>query len=275
MPPSASQPEVTYAVGDIHGRLDLLGLALTGIERHSRGLRSRIVFLGDYIDRGPDSRGVVERLMQVQREAGAICLKGNHEDLMVRAFTESRSTDFSRWRACGSAPTLLSYGVAAGDDPMAIVPRDHIRWLAQLPLTTADPGRIYVHAGLMPNKPFREQTEATFLWIREAFLRARAKDFDVHVIHGHSPLWEGKPNPAQPELHDHRTNLDTAAFATGVLSVGVFEVMSPSGGPAEVLAIRGAPSLHPVAEIIGPSDPGGRPDGRNPAGWAGMFGRSK
>jgi serine/threonine protein phosphatase 1 len=249
---------LTYAVGDIHGRLDLLERAIDTIGRHGHGLNTRIVFLGDYVDRGPDSRGVLQRLISLQRDLGAICLKGNHEDMMVRAFTSARSDEFALWSACGSKATLKSYGFGEDDDPMNAVPWDHVRWLARLPSTTADPSRIYVHAGLAPRTPFREQTEATMLWIREAFLRAPSKDFDTHVVHAHTPLWHGKPDPAQPELLPHRSNLDTAAFATGVLSIGVFERAAP-GGPIEVLRVRGEPAAHPILEIIGPREPAERP----------------
>jgi serine/threonine protein phosphatase 1 len=252
-----SDYRLTYAVGDIHGRLDLLEQAIDTIGRHGQGLNTRIVFLGDYVDRGPDSRGVLQRLISLQRDLGAICLKGNHEDMMIRAFTSSRADEFALWSACGSQATLKSYGLGEGDNPMQAVPWDHIRWLARLPLTTADPSRIYVHAGLAPRTPFRDQTEATLLWIREAFLRAPAKDFEQHVVHGHTPLWQGKPDPASPEILPHRSNLDTAAFATGVLSIGVFDRMS-AGGPVEVLSVQGDAAPYPLSAIIGPSEPGDR-----------------
>jgi serine/threonine protein phosphatase 1 len=254
MPNTKTNHDVTYAVGDIHGRLDLLELALDEIERHTRGLNGRVVFLGDYIDRGPDSRQVLERLMSLQRDGDAICLKGNHEDLMVRALTDFGAGDFARWRRCGGSATLSSYCIGEDDDPMAAVPRNHIRWLAGLPLTTADENRIYVHAGLMPRIPFRDQSEAALLWIRGEFLRAQPTDFESHVVHGHTPLWKGKPDPSLPECLPHRTNLDTAAFATGILSVGVFERMS-LGGPVEILSVRGEAFPHSLAEIVGPVRP--------------------
>lgn len=228
-------------MGDIHGRLDLLEAALAAIERHAHGVSARTVFLGDYVDRGPDSRAVVERLMSLQADGGVVCLKGNHEALMVQAFTDGRRGDFARWRAYGSGPTLRSYGVAeAIEAPADQVPRDHIRWMAGLPLTTADPQRVYVHAGLSPRKPLHAQDASSLLWIREKFLQAAPREFGMHVVHGHTPQWDGKPDPAEPELLAHRTNLDTGAFATGVLTVAVFERDAP-GGPTEVLAIRGGP----------------------------------
>ncbi|HEY1425098.1 MAG TPA: hypothetical protein VGF50_00370, partial [Caulobacteraceae bacterium] len=118
------------------------------------------------------------------------------------------------------------------------VPREHLSWMAGLPLTTGDGHRIYVHAGLAPGTPAHRQKDQTLLWIRERFLLAKPGDFEAHVVHGHTPLWNGKPNPADPELLEHRTNVDTAAFATGVLSIAVFEAERP-GGPVEVLQVRG------------------------------------
>lgn len=86
------------------------------------------------------------------------------------------------------------------------------------------------------------------MWIRERFLGAEASELEAHVVHGHTPLWEGKREAAEPELLGHRTNLDTAAFATGVLTIGVFEADTP-GGPTSILAARGAPMPHLVPAI--------------------------
>jgi serine/threonine protein phosphatase 1 len=231
--------ETTYAIGDVHGRVDLLTSALSAIEAHAGGRPSRIVMLGDYIDRGPHSRGVVELLMRRQAQGGLVCLKGNHEDLMVTALTEASRTAMAHWTRNGGFETLRSYGVGHDDDPMDLIPREHIRWMAGLPITTADPHRIYVHAGLAPNTVFHQQKEETCLWIREAFLRAPAEAFEAHVVHGHTPQWQGKRDKAQPELLPHRTNLDTAAWASGVLTVGVFDT-GISGGPVELLTVRAA-----------------------------------
>jgi serine/threonine protein phosphatase 1 len=235
-PPAAQR---TYAVGDIHGRLDLLTSAVDAIARHVDGAPFRVVFLGDYVDRGPDSRGVVDLLMELQREWPVVCLKGNHEELMLQAVTEPGGGRLERWLEYGGRNTLKSYGVAPDDENIAAgIPREHLRWMASLPRTTGDRHRIYVHAGLMPGTPVHRQKDQTCLWIRERFLQAKASEFEAHVVHGHTPVWEGKPDPSEPELLEHRTNIDTAAFATGVLSVAIFEGDRP-GGPVELLKIRG------------------------------------
>ncbi|MEJ0067086.1 MAG: metallophosphoesterase family protein [Caulobacteraceae bacterium] len=233
----------TYAVGDIHGRLDLLQAAIETIARHAGAGRGRLVFLGDYIDRGPDSRRVIEVLMYLQRQWSVVCLKGNHEALMIQAVHQPERAILKRWLDNGGGATLQSYGVDPDGDLAAGVPSDHIRWMTRLPLTTADPHRIFVHAGLLPRTTMHRQKEQTLLWIRERFLSARPADFEAHVVHGHTPLWDGKPDPSEPELLAHRTNLDTGAFATGVLSIGVFDAEIP-GGPVEVLKVVGEPMPH-------------------------------
>jgi serine/threonine protein phosphatase 1 len=239
--------QVTFAIGDIHGRLDLLKAAVDAIGAHTPQERARLVFLGDYVDRGPDSRGVVELLMALSQAPGVICLKGNHEEMMVRACRAEAGEALAMWLDNGGRATLSSYGVDA-PGPEA-PPQSHLRWLAGLPLTTGDGRRIYVHAGLKPSTPLEQQSARACLWIREPFLTARADRFEGHVVHGHTPNWSGKPSMAAPELLAHRTNLDTGAYATGVLTVGVFPT-GASGGPSELITVRsGEGGAAPVVEI--------------------------
>lgn len=227
-------PCLTYAIGDIHGRLDLLERAEAAIARHAAGRLCQVVCLGDYVDRGPRSREVVETLMVRRARAGWICLKGNHEDMMVEA---ASSGDVARWVGDGNGgeATLASYG------GLAAVPDAHLAWLANLPLLHHQPGagggRLFVHAGVRPGVPLAEQDAHTLMWIRDLFLAAPAEALPCHVVHGHTPCWRGKPAPSLPERLPHRTNLDTGACWTGVLSVGVF-AEGEDGGPGEVLAVR-------------------------------------
>jgi serine/threonine protein phosphatase 1 len=249
-PPAAQK---TYAVGDLHGRLDLLRSAAEAIWRHAHGVPFRVVFLGDYVDRGPDSRGVIDFLMELQRHWQVTCLKGNHEELMIQAVTEPSAAKLARWMEYGGDQTLKSYGLEADSDLVGDIPPGHLRWISGLPRTTGDGHRIYVHAGLAPGTPAHRQKEQTCLWIRERFLQAKPGDFEAHVVHGHTPVWEGKPDPAEPELLEHRTNLDTGAFATGVLAVAVFDAQTP-GGPVEVLKVRGAPHGRILADPTDETD---------------------
>jgi len=259
--------DLIFAIGDIHGRLDLTTAALEAIDARAAGAESvRVIFLGDYVDRGPESRGVVELMMRLSRDHRYVCLKGNHEAMMIQCLTGGSTDDFTRWMDNGGRQTLESYGADDWDAAIAEVPAEHIRWMRALPLTSGDGHRIYVHAGLMPSTAFERQTEEACLWIRDRFLKASAHQFDGHVVHGHTPHWTGKPEPGEPELLPHRTNLDLAAYSTDRLAVGVFDA-ARGGGPIEVLVIEqpnGEPAkvlnLQPlVGMIAADAEPAPRP----------------
>ena len=221
-------PGLTYAIGDIHGRLDLLRAAIHDIAAHAGGGRHQVICLGDYVDRGPDSKGVVDTLIALTARDPWRCLMGNHEDMMSRSLRSRDRDELDRWLDNGGDATLDSY---ADRVPMA-----HLEWLEALPLIHRDEHRLYVHAGVAPGTPVEDQDRRTLVWIREAFLTARASALPCHVVHGHTPLWRQKPDPALSERLPHRTNLDTGAYFTGVLSVGVFDDEIP-GGPVEILSI--------------------------------------
>jgi serine/threonine protein phosphatase 1 len=216
---------LTYAIGDVHGRTDLLARLLDRIEAHRAGRSRRLVFLGDAIDRGPDSAGAVAMLRALEaREPGAVtCLMGNHEAMLLDAVA-GRSPDL--WRINGGGATLASYGVA---HPAAL-PAEVVDWIAGLPTLHGDAQRWYVHGGLEPGQAPEATGRETRLWMREPFLSAD-HDFGRHVVHGHTPTRDGRP-----ELRAHRTNLDTGAVFGGPLTAGVFT--DRQGPPMEVLAVR-------------------------------------
>lgn len=222
---------LVFAIGDIHGRLDLFEAALEAIDARACGAPRTVVALGDIVDRGPGSAALVERIMALEGP-DFVCLMGNHEALMVEALRDGVRSAADTWLANGGLETLDSYG---GDAPTA-----HLDWLAGLPLRWSDGRRDYVHAGVEPFVPIEAQKPASLIWIRDRFLAAPAEAFERHVVHGHTPRWRGKPDPAEPERLAHRTNLDTGAWMTGVLSVGVFDP-ARDGGPLEIMAIRGTP----------------------------------
>ncbi len=215
-------PPFTYAIGDVHGRHDLLVLALEWIERHSGDQAAKIVLLGDYIDRGPSSRAVIETLMRGPSDPhdSFTCLVGNHEAMLLA------SLDDAGWRwdwlANGGDTTLSSYG----ND----IPESHISWMRALPLRIEDEHRYFVHAGLNPFLDLDAQTPDDLLWIREPFLSADF-DFGKHVVHGHTPEMHG------PDLRPFRSNLDVGAFWTGRLCIGVFDPSRP-GGPVETVLVE-------------------------------------
>ena len=210
---------LTYVVADIHGRADLLLKLLERLRDHAPGERRRAVFLGDYVDRGPDSALVVRTLRTLQESfpQAVTCLAGNHEDMLLRA-REGGARDVRQWMRNGGDAVLASYGVARVDD----LPRQDVAWLAGLPTLHEDAQRYYVHAGLRPGLPPLAATREDRLWIRDAFLDGD-HDFGKHVVHGHTPREGG------PEVLAHRTNLDTGAVFTGRLVAGVFtEAQAPA-----------------------------------------------
>ncbi|WP_375461000.1 metallophosphoesterase family protein [uncultured Enterovirga sp.] len=203
---------LTFAIGDIHGCLALLVDLLRQIERAARHGPHRIVCLGDLIDRGPDSAGVVRMLRDMQaREPGRlVCLKGNHEDLMLRA--ARRDASVGVWLANGGRETLESFG--AGD--IGDVPADILAWIEACPTFLDDGRRYFVHAGLNPASDREHQRDADRLWIREVFLESD-HDFGRYVVHGHTPI-----RTARPDARRTRLNIDTAAAYGGRLTAAIF-----------------------------------------------------
>jgi serine/threonine protein phosphatase 1 len=219
---------LTYVIPDIHGRYDLLSDALTEIAAHARGETGAIITIGDYVDKGPQSRQVVDRLLSGVAEGWRyVALKGNHDAMMVEALRDP--TKMASWMAKGGAAALASYG----GDPAA-VPQTHIAWLDGLRPMHVDTHRIYVHAGVDPEIPLDRQNEATLFWKRypKGFSEGFGK---LHVVHGHDNYPEG------PLLYQGRTNLDTLAWRTGRLTIGVFDDDRP-GGPVDFIVVRGPPA---------------------------------
>ncbi len=219
---------LTYAIPDIHGRFDLLDAAFVKIASHAAGKIGTIVALGDYVDKGPDSKHVVERMRSGVFDGwGFFPLKGNHDAMMVHALRDP--SKMPGWIERGGDATLRSYG----GDALAI-PENDVAWLDGLPLMHVDPFRIFVHAGVDPEVPLEAQTERTLLWKRypKGF---NAGLGDRHVVHGHNSFADG------PELYDGRTNLDTLAWRTGRLTIGVFDDAKP-GGPIDFIVVTGAPA---------------------------------
>lgn len=214
----------TFAVPDLHGRFDLLQQALRRIEEasHSGGT---VVFLGDYVDRGPQSRQIIERLMAGPDDDRWtwICLKGNHEDMMVGTIG---GPDEYWWINNGGDKTLASYG--------GTIPPEHLEWAGTLKLWHTDAHRLFVHAAVDPRKPLADQSEAMLLWTRYE-PNQEAGFPGKHVVHGHTPDRHG------PELLPDRTNLDTGAVFYGRLVVGVFDDDVP-GGPRSFIEIPSSSS---------------------------------
>lgn len=202
---------LTFAYGDIHGCHDKLVVVLEKCRRYAKGRPSKHVFLGDYIDRGPDSRGVIETVLGLQEANphGTVALLGNHESLLLEA---DNIIDEAIWLQNGGATTLKSYGVHDTTE----LPEHHLNWLRSLPLYYQDDHRLFVHAGIRPGVPLLQQSREDLLWIREPFLSSFA-DHGKLVTHGHTPTVDGKP-----ENLGNRINVDTGAYLGRPLTAAVF-----------------------------------------------------
>jgi serine/threonine protein phosphatase 1 len=215
----------TYVVADLHGRADLLEMALVKIEANAPG---KVVFTGDYLDHGPNSREVIERLSAGPTIAGWrwICLKGNHEAIFLQALADRGAVDW--WLRAGGGSTLVSYGSEPGEiaNPRRVDSR-HVEWIKSLRMLYQDKHRLYVHASVNPAVPIDRQSEGRLLWSHyPASMEEGHGKF--HVVHGHESVDGG------PKLYAGRTNLDTHAVRTGRLVVGVFDD-DRAGGPVDLI----------------------------------------
>lgn len=212
-----------YAIGDVHGRLDLLRAMHEAIRDEIETLRPadwRIVHVGDYIDRGPDSKGVIDFLIETMREdARYIALAGNHDAGLLEFLAEpSPQTLFA---GHGGRQTALSYGVDADFSSLSLareaaaklrmaMPREHVDFLAGLPRSVVFGDFFFCHAGIRPGVPLAHQNPEDLIWIREKFLKWPLL-YEKVIVHGHTPS-------PDPEILPNRVNVDTAAFTTGVLT---------------------------------------------------------
>ncbi len=218
---------VAYAIGDIHGRLDCLDALISTIAadlEQTTAERRILIFLGDYVDRGPASRGVVDRVLALSRQRGleVWTLKGNHEEALL-TFLDDPAFG-SAWNEHGGAAALLSYGAApprlktdeAGwIETHAVfrqnLPPEHLDFYKNLELMRELGDYVFVHAGIRPRRPLDQQTERDLLWIREEFLAQKDPLPGRVIVHGHSPT-------DKPQIERGRIGVDTGAYATGVLT---------------------------------------------------------
>ncbi|HSI39777.1 MAG TPA: metallophosphoesterase [Xanthobacteraceae bacterium] len=233
---------LTYAFADLHGRHDMLLKALDAIEAHAGARRAKIVALGDYVDRGPDSRAILDTLMAGPRRAGdaLVCIKGNHEDIMSICLRDPAQLPW--WIANGGWQTLLSYGYQDSDTlrPLKQPLSAHLDWIDALPLTHADEHRLFVHAAVHPDRPLDDQMSEWLLWGLYAADDGRGHG-GRHVVHGHHQFVDG------PRIYEGRINLDTFAWLTGRLVVGVFDD-GRAGGPVDLIEVVGEP--HPMRDRL-------------------------
>ena len=212
-----------YAIGDIHGCVELLDQAYAKIDADEWSQPSRAhveIHLGDYIDRGPASRDVLDRMIARSKRRQCVFLKGNHEACAIEFLDHPEV--FGNWSQFGALQTLISYGLqpplnaspeqerelarAFGD----VLPPAHRAFLQDLQLSFVSGDFFFAHAGIRPGIPLDQQREQDLIWIRAEFLLCE-DDFEKIVVHGHTPVPE-------PDFRANRINIDTGAFATGRLT---------------------------------------------------------
>ena len=221
-----------YAIGDIHGQLGMLTQAHARIaadRRRTGDASAPVVHLGDLVDRGPDSRAVIQYLIDgIERGEPWIVLKGNHDQMFADLLADipSPRASFASWLSAsiGGDATLASYGVDRGAFSLPrkrhralqqAVPDDHKTFLNRLLPYYESPDLLFVHAGIRPGLPLSEQIEEDLLWIRRDFLDDE-RDHGRLIIHGHTPV-------SAPVHCGNRVNLDTGAGYDRVLTAAVFE----------------------------------------------------
>lgn len=227
--PASTDDHVIYAIGDVHGEADRLrrlhGYIFDHHERIYAGRPINIVHLGDYVDRGPDSAGVIDTVMKLEARAEPSCvsLRGNHEQMMLDGLLEAYPTAYQNWMSNGGEDTIASYK-ARGQNT---VPDEHIAWLKSCPPIHVDQYAmmVFVHAGIHPTQ-YPHETEATYLWTRSS------RFFDVAswdnpnlegwtVVHGHTPTDDFFPEEIQASAA--RINIDTGAVFGGRLTAAIFD----------------------------------------------------
>ncbi len=227
-PPRLPEGVRIYAIGDVHGRADLLDRVFTRIDADIAAhpvVRPIQVLVGDYIDRGPNSREVLDRVIKRAETNEMVLLKGNHETFVFE-FLRNPSM-LQSWSQMGGLETLMSYGLtpslnadALTQKQLAIalraaLPKSHLIFLDSLQSSFSCGEFFFVHAGVRPRVPLEQQREEDLLWIRDDFLLYEEK-FGKIIVHGHTPVH-------QLDIRPNRINIDTGAYATGRLTCLVIQ----------------------------------------------------
>jgi serine/threonine protein phosphatase 1 len=217
-----------YAIGDVHGRADLLAELFAAIDAdkaRSPRAKTLLVFLGDYIDRGPASRRVIDLVIGRSNLQETVLLKGNHETYVAQFLNDP--SVLAEWGHLGGLETLRSYGLRPSikardaeqrklaDRFAEALPQNHVRFFAGLKTSFSCGDFFFVHAGVKPGVPLEHQREEDLLWIRDDFLFYE-KDFGKIVVHGHTPVRDA-------DFRNNRINIDTGAYATGKLTCLVID----------------------------------------------------
>lgn len=225
--PSLPQGRRLYVIGDVHGRDDLLAQLVREIESDLTGCSqdAETIFLGDYVDRGPRSADVLQRLTAGDWPLPFVALRGNHEQMLLRFLNDA--TYLKAWRHFGGLETLLSFGIngpkaleaGAYDDAQrelkSRLSPSTMEFLATIPTSSQLGDYFFCHAGIRPGVALANQKDDDLLWIRDEFTMSQVQHEKI-VVHGHTPV-------EKPEIRSNRINIDTGAYISGVLTCLVLE----------------------------------------------------
>jgi serine/threonine protein phosphatase 1 len=207
---------LTIAIGDIHGMFHELETLLEHIdcfiETKWRYDRFKLIFLGDYIDRGPHSKQVIKKLRSLESE-NYICLKGNHEEMMIKSV--SGETEKTRFLVSGGEASIQSYGGFTQEF------YSDLAWMTTLSTSYEDDKIFFVHAGIDPDAPLSDQSDEAKLWIRRKFI-VDDRRFEKYVVHGHTPTTKNPPFTGRADIRLNRCNLDSGACYGGALTAAFF-----------------------------------------------------
>ena len=245
-----------YAIGDLHGRFDLLleSIKLIEVDAKQRGITNdyTMITLGDYTDRGPNTKGIIDYLI-AHPEIQSIA--GNHEYMLLDCFDwktlkplpyPKNSRDLMSFLRNGGIETLESYGFSwetnsLADVDLSVIPIEHLRWMKNLPIKIETENHFFVHAGVKPYVPLDEQDPNDMMWIRYFFMQeADAEnpyDWGKHIVHGHTPH-----QSCRAELKHNRTNLDTGSVWTDRQAIGLFD-LTQNRGPIDVMYAETIPMI--------------------------------
>lgn len=226
--PMVSEQHQIYAIGDIHGRSDLLIRLFDMIDTErckQPDVQHVEIYMGDYIDRGPSSAKVIDCLIQRQTDYNAVCLSGNHELYLTNFLNDAAF--YPRWKKLGGAETLVSYGVMppkevsltafqrAQNELKKAFSKEHQAFWEKMLFMASFGDYVFVHAGIRPNIPLSKQNQHDLVTIRHEFLDFKGRH-EKMIIHGHTPV-------QHPDVHKNRINIDTGAFMTGKLTCLVLQ----------------------------------------------------
>ena len=232
-----------YAIGDVHGRADLLRQTFNLIDediRLTRPERAIQVLLGDYVDRGPSSRQTIDLLIERRRSGDTVLLRGNHEAMLQHLLASP--DDVPNLRSFGMLATLRSYGIGSTLNPdpaeekrlldkfRQSFPREHREFLQSLETSYTAGDYLFVHAGIRPRVALDQQDENDLMWIREEFLDFTG-DFGKYVVHGHTPV-------PKVDIRRNRMNIDTGAYATNRLTTVRFRESNVACATATTRAVN-------------------------------------